>query len=359
MNAAAMNVHTATVNSKMSVPNAFITVLPWSSSELENKRFNTLTAVVLFITLAFAAVVKWQELPERARAEKEKVPAQLTRLMTPRKVEPPKPFPVPKPVAPKPVAPKPVATQPDPKIEKPKPVPPKAVEPKKTPPKDVKKVTPKPVKVKVPTQAEITEQAKTKAKQSGLLAFQDDLASMRDNINLNNLADIDTIKGAGASNQTQRKFVGKKVAGNSGGVNTSNLTTNIGSRGELAGRKSTEYVAATEGLASLAAKQFETEDSVLGSRKTESIRKVLDANKGAIYAIYRKALRSDPSLQGKVTVKLSIEPNGGVSKVELVFSELDSKSVENKLLSRIKSINFGEQNVTMTILDYSFNFLPF
>jgi protein TonB len=343
MNAAAMNVHTATVNSKMSVPNAFITVLPWSSSELENRRFNTLTAVVLFITLAFAAVVKWQELPERARVEKEKVPAQLTRLMTPRKVEPPKP----------------VAPKPEPKIEKSKPVSPKAAEPKKTAPKEVKKAPPKPVKVKVPTQAEITNQAKTKAKQSGLLAFQDDLASMRDNINLNNLADTDTIKGAGASNQTQRKFVGKKVAGNSGGVNTSNLTTNIGSRGELAGRKSTEYVAATEGGASLAAKQFETEDSVLGSRKTESIRKVLDANKGAIYAIYRKALRSDPSLQGKVTVKLSIEPNGGVSKVELVFSELDSKSVENKLLSRIKSINFGEQNVTMTILDYSFNFLPF
>lgn len=350
MNAASMNVHTATTNSKMLVPNAFITVLPWSSSELENKRFKTITAIVLVITLAFAAVVKWQELPERPRAEKEKVPAQLTRLMTPRKVEPPKPIPIPEPAALEPVPPK---------VEEPKPVPPKLVEPKKVEPKEEKKVPPKPVKVKVPTQAEITEQAKTKAKQSGLLAFRDDLASMRDNASLNNLADTDTIKGAGASNQTQRKFIGKKVAGNSGGVNTSNLTTNIGSRGELAGRKNTEYVAPSEGLASLAAKQIITEDSVVGSRETESIRKVLDANKGAIYAIYRKALRSDPSLQGKVTVKLSIEPSGAVSKVELVFSELDSEDVENKLLSRIKLVNFGEQNVTATILDYSFNFLPF
>ena len=202
MNAASINVHTATTNSRMLVPNAFITVLPWSSSELENKRFKTITAVVLAITLAFAAVVKWQELPERPRAEKEKMPALLTRLMTPRKVEPPKPIPEPKP---KPVAP-------EPKIVKPKPVPPKPVEPKK-----VKKVPP--VKVKVPTQAEITEQAKTKAKQSGLLAFQDDLASMRDNASLNNLADTDTIKGAGASNQTQRKFIGKKVTASSGGAN--------------------------------------------------------------------------------------------------------------------------------------------
>jgi len=349
MNAASMNVHTVTANSKMLVPNAFITVLPWSSSELENKRFTTITAVVLCITLAFAAVVKWQELPERARADKEKVPPQLTRLMTPRKVEPPKPIPVPKP---KPVVP-------EPKIEKPKPVPPKPVEPKKTPPKEVKKVPPKPVKVKVPTQAEITEQAKTKAKQSGLLAFQDDLASMRDDASISNLADTDTIKGAGANNQTQRKFIGKKVAGNSGGVDTSRLTTNVGSKGELAGRKNTEYVAPSEGLASIAAKQTVTEDTILGSRETESIRKVLDANKGAIYAIYRKALRSDPSLQGKVTVKLSIEPNGTVSNIELVFSELDSKEVENKLLNRIKLINFGELNVSTTLLDYSFNFLPF
>jgi protein TonB len=352
MNAVAMNVHTATATSKMSVPIAFITVLPWSSSELENKRFKTITVVILLITLAFAAMVKWQELPERARAEREKIPAQLTRLITPRKAEIPKPIPLP---TPKPAAPETVP----PKVEKPKAVAPKPLELKKTPPKEEKKVPVKTVKVKVPTQAEITEQAKIKAKQSGLLAFQDDLASMRDNASLNNLANTDTIKGAGVSNQTQRKFVGKKVAGNSGGVNTSNLTTNIGSKGELAGRKTTEYVAPNAGLASLAAKQMETDDSVLGNRDIESIRKVLDANKGAIYAIYRKALRSDPSLQGKVTVKLNIEPNGGVSQVELVFSELDSKTVENKLLSRIKLINFGEQNVTATILDYSFNFLPF
>jgi hypothetical protein len=274
--------------------------------------------------------------------------------MTPRKVEPPKPIPVPKP---KPVEPKPVV--PEPKIEKPKPVPPKPVEPKKTPPKAVKKVPPKPVKVKVPTQAEITEQAKTKAKQSGLLAFQDDLASMRDDASISNLADTDTIKGAGANNQTQRKFIGKKVTGNSGGVDTSRLTTNVGSKGELAGRKNTEYVAPSEGLASIAAKQIVTEDTVLGNRDTESIRKVLDANKGAIYAIYRKALRSDPSLQGKVTVNLQIEPNGSVSTVKLVFSELDSPAVEKKLLNRIRLINFGELQVTQTLLDYSFNFLPF
>lgn len=352
MNAINLNVHTATTLSKKNTTNEFITELPWSSSERENKHFNTITGVVLAVTLAFAGLVKWQELPERARAEKEKVPAQLTRLITAKKIEAPKPVPKPKPVPAK-------VTPPKPKVEKPKPAPPKPIEPKKAPPKKVQKAPPKPVAVKAPTQAEITEQAKIKAKQSGLLAFQDDLASMRDSASLDNLADTDTIKGAGANNQTQRKFIGKKVAGSSGGVNTSTLTTDIGARGQITGRKNTEYVAPSEGLASLAAKQLVTEDTVVGNRDTESIRKVLDANKGAIYAIYRKALRSDPSLQGKVTVNLQIESNGSVSAVTLKFSELDSTKVENKLLNRIKLIDFGEQNVSSTILDYSFNFLPF
>lgn len=344
-----MNVAATHHASKLFVPNSFVTELPWSSSEGENKRFKQIVLVVLFFTLVFAAVIKWQELPERPRAEKEKVPAQLTKLMAARKVEPPKPIVPPKPIEPPKVEP-----------EKPKEVKKEPVKAKPEPPKEaVPKPKPKPIPVKVPTQAELTEQAKTKAKQSGLLAFQDDLASMRDNPSVNNLANTETIKGAGASNQTQRKFVGKKVSGASGGVDTSRLTSNVGSKGELAGRKTTEYVAPSEGLASLAAKQVQTEDTVLGSRDVESIRKVLDANKGAIYAIYRKALRSDPSLQGKVTVNLQIEPNGALSAVKLVFSELDSAQVESKLLNRIRLINFGEQQVTQTLLDYSFNFLPF
>ncbi|WP_133470842.1 AgmX/PglI C-terminal domain-containing protein [Paraglaciecola marina] len=344
-----MNVATATQNSKLLTANSFVTELPWSSSSAENKRFTSITVIVLCITLIFAVFVKFQELPERPRAEKEKVPAQLTRIMMPRKVEPPKPIPKPEP-KPKPIEPEPVKPKPEPKKEPPKPKPP---EPKKAQPK------PEPVKVKVPTQAEITEQAKAKAQQSGVLAFQDDLASLRDDSSINNLAETDTIKGAGASDQTQRKFVGKKVAGSSGGVDTSQLTTDIGSKGELKGTKTTEYVAPTEGLASIAAKQLVVDDQVIGSRDLESIRKVLDANKGAIYAIYRRALRSDPSLEGKLTVNLTIESSGAVSAIKLVFSELESDTLETKLLRRIKLINFGEQKVTQTLLDYSFNFLPF
>jgi len=337
-----MSVVLATAQVKNQAVSHYVSVLPWSSSAAENRRFKVIVAGFLALTLSLALIVKWQELPETPRAQKEKIPPQLTRLIKPVKVEPPKPIIEPKPV---------------PVVELPKPEPIKKPPPKVVP-KEVKK-EPEPVKVKTPTQAELTEQAKIKAKQSGLLALQDDLASMRDNSSINNLANTESIKGAGASDETQRKFVGKKVAGGSGGVDSSKLTTDIGSKGELAERKNTEYVAPTEGLASLAAQQATQYDEVIGSRSTESIRQVLDANKGGIYAIYRRALRSDASLQGKLTVNIQIEPDGSVSAVKLVFSELASPDLESDLLARIKLINFGKQNVTQTLLDYSFNFLPF
>jgi outer membrane biosynthesis protein TonB len=317
----------------------FNSVLPWASSEAENKRFNKITLVSLVLTVMFALVVSWQELPNKPRSELEKLPLQLTKIITERQVVAAKPIPKPEP-------------KPEVEVEKPK------KEDKPVEKKPVEKLKP-PSKVKIPTKAELAQKAKAKAEQSGLLAFQDDLASMRNDMNINNLADTDAILGAGAAAKTQRKFIGKKVSGGSGGVDTSRLSSDIGSRGELAGRKTTEYVAPNEGLASLAAKQLVTEDTVLGSRSIESIRKVLDANKGAIYAIYRRALRQDPSLEGKVTVNLEISPNGAISVIKLVFSELESAELEKKLLSRIRLVNFGEQQVTQTVLDYSFNFLPF
>lgn len=323
----------------------FVTVLPWSSSDRENRTFSRISQAMLLFTVVFALIVRWQQLPEVPRAEKEKLPPQLTRIITPRKVEAPKPLPEPKVIPDKKEEIKQVE----------KPLPPKEVEKK---PVVVKKPEEKPT-LKLPTKAELAKKAQDKARQSGLLALQDELASMRSEVNISNLANTEQIKGAGQAEQTQRAFVGKKVAGSSGGVDTSKLSSDIGSKGQLAGRKTTEYQAPNEGLASLAAKQLITDDEVVGNRDLESIRKVLDTNKGAIYSIYRRALRQDTSLQGKVTVNLVIEPDGSVSAIKLVSSELNMSDLEAKLLARIALVNFGEQKAVQTVLDYSFNFLPF
>ena len=313
--------------------------LPWAASDQENKRFSRITLMCLALTLCFAGVVKWQDIPPVSRQAKEKLPQQLTRIIKAvavKKVEPPKP----------------VKPEPVPEVKKP--------EPEKVIPKPVEKAKPKPVAVKpTPSKAELAEQARKKASQSGLLAFKDQIASMRDKVEVNNNADTKLVKGAGKTDQSQRKYVGKQVASKSTGIQSQQLSSDIGAAGTLEGRKTTEFVAPVEGLPSLAQKELVTEHAVAGGRTTESIRKVLDANKAGVYAIYRRALRQDASLQGKVTVKLVIAPNGSLLECSLVSSELNNSDLENRLLQRIKAIDFGSENVSQTELEYTFNFLPF
>jgi hypothetical protein len=90
----------------------------------------------------------------------------------------------------------------------------------------------------------------------------------------------------------------------------------------------------------------------------ESIRRVFEQHKGAIYAIYNRALRSDPELQGKYVFHIVIEPDGSISTIELVSSELGYVPLEKKLLTRISTIDFGPDDVLATPVNYKFDFLP-
>jgi len=75
--------------------------------------------------------------------------------------------------------------------------------------------------------------------------------------------------------------------------------------------------------------------------------------------VYNKALRKNPSLEGKVVFKLVIDESGRVSNASIVSSELNDAALERKLLLRIKLINFGKKNVLQTTLEYALDFLPY
>lgn len=321
------------------------TQLPWTSSEIENRTFSFITYGILAVTLILAVVVNLVELPEQTREEKATLPPQLARIIQP-KVLPPPPIVEPKPEPIVEEAPIEVKEKPKPIL---KPIEPEIVKPK-----------PKPSPQVEPTEAEKVAQAKENARQTGLLAFKDDFDSMRNTLSLANVADTQTVEGAGKTEKTARKRIGKEVvASDSGGLQNAEVSQNIGARGELAGRRTTEFSAPEEGAASLAAKRIEQDTAVIGDRDVESIRKTLDANKGAVYALYRRALRANPDIEGKVTVKLTIEADGTLSAVDLLDSELDDEALERKLLARIRMINFGAATVKQTQLEYAFNFLPY
>ena len=332
-------------NSHLPAYQYFDSELPWSSSKKENSLFTKISILILLVTLVFALFVAFTEVPEIPRAEQEKLPPQLAKILEaktpplpPVPVEP-EPLPEPELIEPEPIE------EPEPVLEAPEEVKP-TVAPEEKPPEEL-------------SETEKVTKARETAKSKGVLAFSDQLASMRNQTNLQNLAKTTVNEGGGQSEVTARNVIAAQTISTSGGIQTSELSSDIGAAGQLEGRRNTEFVAASEGEVALATKRIESESQVVGNRDLDQIRQVLDANKGAVYSLYRRALRADPSIEGKLTVKLVIAPDGSLAAVTLVDSELNAPELVEKLITRIGLINFGAQNVQQTELEYAFNFLPF
>jgi len=306
--------------------------LPWSSTGDDDARFQRILRGMLAGFVVLAVAVPFIPVPELKREELETLPPQLARVSLEKKE-------IPKPQVKKP---------PKPKVEKqvvkkkPKPKPPKVAE-KKPPPVE------KPV-------ANL-ETARQKAATSGLLQFQDDLMEMRASMDVAKVSGASITRGEARAKKLDRSVISSQAKTASGGINTAALSRDTGGVA-LSGRETTKVksdLAKAKGLGQHAA-QPRSERS---ARSDEAIRKVMDRNKGAIFAIYNRALRRNPALQGKVTVSMVIEPSGKISDIQLVSSELNDLSLEKKLLARIRMILFGAEDVIRTTLNYSFDFLPY
>jgi periplasmic protein TonB len=169
-----------------------------------------------------------------------------------------------------------------------------------------------------------------------------------------------------------RALITSNATGGSGGINTAGYSRDTGGGG-LAGRSTTlvEGVAggrggggaggtAGGGSGTGAGKGGTLQRSGSGkaSRSIEEIRLVFERNKGAIYAIYNRALREDPALQGKVVLELKIAPSGQITDLRVVSSELKAPELERKLLARIKQFDFGAKDVELMTVTWPVDFLP-
>ncbi|HEY9034978.1 MAG TPA: AgmX/PglI C-terminal domain-containing protein [Pseudomonadales bacterium] len=301
--------------------------LPWSSSSRENKRFGVLAALLLLVVMIGGIIVQTTQLPEKSREELEKLPPQLAKVILKKKEEPPPP--------------------PPPKVEEKKPEP-KKEEPKKEEPK---KEEPKPVEV---------QKAREKAKQSGLLAMQDDLAAMRDAF-APPPPSQQLAKGSSQAVEVKRSVIMGSATKTSGGIQTAAVPRATGVA-SLEGRDVTQVDSVTLGGSTVDTGGDvgqATASRAEGVRSEEHIRAVLDQNKGALYAIYNRALRANPALQGKVTFELTIEPDGSVSACRIVSSELKDSALESRLVSRMQMINFGAEPVASIKTRWAIDFLPY
>jgi protein TonB len=305
--------------------------LPWESSALEDARFRKILRNMLSAFVAFALLIPFLPVEELSREKREAVPPHLARVIMEKKVLP---KPVPVPVKPKPVAKK-----------KPEPVAKKKVEPK---PK------PKPV-VKPPPKVDRLEKARELAAVSGVLAFQDSLADMRDSMDVSTLDKTGMRSGQASAGKTERAILSAASKTGSGGIQTAALSRDTGGAA-LSGRETTRVVST---LANGTAEDVAGSSASQGGRSDESIRRIMDKNKGAIFAIYNRALRKNPRLQGKLVFEMQIEASGAISVLKLLSSELDDDKLTRKILSRIRMISFSPEQVITTMVNYSFDFLPY
>lgn len=301
-------------------------VLPWESTRKEDERFKKVLKRLLLLFLLLAIVFPWLPLPHIDREDVEMVPPALAKVILQQKLPaPPPPVPQPEPVQKE-----------------------KTVE-----------------KSAAPAKQKRAKPARKKVASMGVGAFSNQLKSLRSSLDVAKLRAQNTNIKTGAAARTTRSVLGRESATkSSGGISASVMSSN-GSGTQLAGRAGVAVAspigdgdgggAGGSGAGSGGGRHGST---VAGGRDMESIRRVFEQHKGSIYAIYNRALRRDPEIRGKYVFHIVIEPNGTISKIELVSSELGNGALEQKLLARIRVINFGAEDVAATPVNYKFDFLP-
>jgi periplasmic protein TonB len=293
--------------------------LPWSPTEEVESRFKKVLRIAFAIFAVLALVITFLPTPEKARVAQPDISDRIVKLIIEKK--PPPPLPPPPKVETPPELPKPI-----PKIEQPKPPPP---------------------------------QPDARQKAQNLLKITDQLADLRDNSVLDKAAMTKNLTGkVGETTSAERSLITSKVGRSSGGINTAALSRGYGGgAGSLTGHNTTQVTSAV-----LTAQADDGVKRGTGSTKAarsrEEIELIFDRNKGAIYALYSRALRDKPDLKGKLVLELTIAPSGEITRCAVVSSELNDPDLERKLVARIKLFRFEAREVEAITTTKPIDFFP-
>jgi len=303
--------------------------LPWTTGKSQDQKFQRLLGIVFLVCLVLSIVWPFIPVPEPDPFDVEEIPPRIAQLLLEEKPLPPPPPPV-------------VEEEPEPLPDEPE-------------PEQVVEETPEPEPEPEP-EPDREEIAREQA-QAALMPFAEDLADLVDNELLDQVADDrDLTAAVGEAERNERSMITSKVGTASSGINTAAMSRNTGGSG-IAGRNTTRVVSPVAGIGP-AGGASRSGSSGKASRSREEIELVFDKNKGAIFALYNRALRRDPSLEGKLVLKLTIDPNGTVSLCEVVSSELGDEELERKLVARIKLFRFEAKDVEAITTTKPIDFFP-
>lgn len=306
-------------------------VMPWARGGEEDQRFRKSVSTSLAASIAVALVLSMIAVPIIDKATKPELPERVAKLVRKERTPPPPPV----------VAPEiPEQETPEPEPELVEELVPEAAE--------------QPV-VADAAQPDTRDQVKSK----GILAFRDNFAARADARPTAQLGSQARLSNAGENSvgRPERMMVTKSAPGSSGGINLSNISRDTGGGGgDMAGVALTRVASSIGGgdgpdrpLAS----------GVSAGRTDEEIQIVFDRYKAALYRLYNRELRNDPTLRGQMVLRLTIEPDGSVSFCELQSSDMGAPTLADQVVNRVSTFDFGakEDIVAITII-YPIDFLP-
>jgi outer membrane biosynthesis protein TonB len=318
--------------------------MPWSSGGADDRRFRKALGSSLAAAMLLGVLVPLVELPVRERAEAIEVPERLVRLIQQERrpippaqpiveeTRPEEPEPLPEP-EPEPIMAEQPPPQPTPAVEAP-PVP----QPQPPAPRD-------------------------RAQSSGILAFRESFSSLAENRPSARLGADARISNAGDATigRPERSMVTTQAPGSSGGINLASLSRDVGAGGDggpqIAGVQTTR-VASSIGPAGGADRPSAGRGSASAGRTDEEIQIVFDRYKASLYRLYNRELRKDPTLRGQMVLRITIEPDGSVSRSELVSTDMNAPELVQQILERVRTFDFGAKDVPALTIVYPIDFLP-
>jgi hypothetical protein len=203
---------------------------------------------------------------------------------------------------------------------------------------------------------------------AGILAFKEQFASLAEDQNAPRLG-TDARYGAAddVGQASSHSLLTTNMPGSSGGIDPGSLSRNVGGGGRggggggNGGMPGVKVVRATSSIAGIGGDgdRPKAHSGIGASRTDEEIQIVFDRYKSAFYRDYNRALRSNPTLQGKMVLRLTIEPDGAVSMCQLQSTDMDAPDLVTQVVSRVKTINFGAKDgVQAVTIVYPIDFLP-
>jgi len=313
--------------------------LPWTLDPAVEERFRKILKRVALLALLLGLVIPWLPMPQRDAALPLEVPDRYARLLAERTPPPP-------PVAASKPAPEQVVEQ-------------QAAGPERVTPPGTRAEAPPASRPEAPSRPSARERAAS----TGVMAFADALADLRSNEAVASATTTDGLAaGASEVQHNERNVVTARAGRASDGINTDGMSRNTGGAG-LGGRALTQMSSPVGGGSGGGAgggggSVSGSGGDGLSARSREEIELVFDRNKAAIYALYNRALRSDPALRGRLVLELTIAPSGEVTDCTVVSSELSDPEFERRLVARVMMFRFEQKDVATVTTTKPIEFFP-